>query len=71
MQAPGQGKPSSSGRPRKRTVEDFEEEDLYLPTNGRKRYRVSCLPKQWSACPVWAAEAMVYLPKQECQAPMC
>ena len=49
MQAPGQGKPSSSGRPRKRTIEDFEEEDLYLPTNGRKRYRVRCLPKQWSA----------------------
>ena len=46
MQAPGQGKPSSSGRPRKRTIEDFEEEDLYLPTNGRKRYRVNCLPKQ-------------------------
>ncbi len=46
MQVPGQGKPGSSGRARKRTMEDFEEEDLYLPANGRKRYRVSCSPKQ-------------------------
>ena len=43
MQVPGQAKPSSSGRARKRTIEDFEEEDMYQPTNGRKRYRVSSL----------------------------
>ena len=41
VQVPGQAKPSSSGRARKRTIEDFEEEDMYQPTNGRKRYRVS------------------------------
>ena len=43
VQVPGQAKPSSSGRARKRTIEDFEEEDMYQPTNGRKRYRVSSL----------------------------
>ncbi len=41
MQAPGQGKPTSSGRARKRNIDDFEEDDLYQPTNGRKRHRVS------------------------------
>lgn len=41
VQAPGQGKPSNSGRARKRNIEDFEDEDLYQPTNSRKRHRVS------------------------------
>ena len=43
VQAPGQGKPSSSGRARKRTIEDLEEEDLFPPDNGRKRHILSWL----------------------------
>lgn len=44
MQAPGQqGKPSTSGWARKRTIDDFEEDDMFQPNNGRKRYRVSTL----------------------------
>lgn len=58
VQAPGQGKPSSSGRARKRNIDDFEEDDLYQPANGRKRHRVSIaqahIPQSYQACAVHA-----------------